>query len=76
MSDLYALLLRAKEEDQVAISELIEKFDPKMKKLSSSLPASEREDLEQELRIQILRSIQKFDIEELMPFWSCYEEEK
>ncbi|UOR13768.1 helix-turn-helix domain-containing protein [Halobacillus amylolyticus] len=76
MSELYTLLLRAKQEDEEALSELIEKFDPKMKKLSASLPSSEREDLEQELRIQMIRSIRKFDIEALVPFWSCYKEEK
>ncbi|MFD2924675.1 helix-turn-helix domain-containing protein [Halobacillus naozhouensis] len=72
MSEMYELLLQAKEEDETAMTELIEKFEPKIRKLSGSLPASEREDMEQELKIQMIRSIRKFDIDKLTPFWSCY----
>ncbi|WP_163528760.1 helix-turn-helix domain-containing protein [Halobacillus ihumii] len=75
MSEVYELLLRAKEADETAMMELIDKFEPKIKKLSASLPATEREDMEQELKIQMIKSIEKFDIDKLSPFWSCYEKE-
>ncbi|WP_101845951.1 helix-turn-helix domain-containing protein [Halobacillus sp. Marseille-P3879] len=61
-NNLYTLLLRAKENDERAVAELLGRFEPKIKKLSATLPPWEREDLEQELRIQIIHSIEKFNL--------------
>ncbi|MFC7061721.1 helix-turn-helix domain-containing protein [Halobacillus seohaensis] len=74
MSDkLYKDLLLAKQGDETAIENVLSRFEPKIKKLSSTLPSSERADLEQELRIQLVRSVDKFNIEKLVSFWSYYE---
>ncbi|MCP3030079.1 helix-turn-helix domain-containing protein [Halobacillus sp. A1] len=74
---LYDILLRAKENDEKAITELIERFEPKIKKLSSTFPPAERDDLEQELRIQLVHSVEKFNIEKNQAsFWSQYEDMK
>ncbi|WP_179134080.1 helix-turn-helix domain-containing protein [Halobacillus massiliensis] len=61
---LYDLLLLAQKEDEQAISQLIERFEPKIKKLSSAFPAEDREDIEQELRIQVMHAVEKFRMEE------------
>nr|WP_256522473.1 helix-turn-helix domain-containing protein [Halobacillus sp. A5] len=68
---MYHLLLRAKNNEEQAVSEVIQRFEPKIKKLSSTLPQSEREDLEQELRIQLVHSIEKFNVDHLTPFNCC-----
>ncbi|MFG6149919.1 helix-turn-helix domain-containing protein [Halobacillus sp. B23F22_1] len=72
---LYELLLRAKENDEQAKAEVIQRFEPKIKKLSSTLPSWERDDLEQELRIQLVHSIEKFNVNHLVAFWKYYEEQ-
>ncbi|WP_173917373.1 helix-turn-helix domain-containing protein [Halobacillus sp. Marseille-Q1614] len=63
-NNLYYLLLLAKAEHQEAMSDLIQRFEPKIKKLSSTFPSEDRDDIEQELRIQVLHAVKKFNIEE------------
>jgi DNA-directed RNA polymerase specialized sigma subunit len=47
--------------DERTVEKIIALFEPKIKKSSRLIPESDREDVEQELRIQMMRAIQRFD---------------
>jgi len=62
MSSLYKLVQQAKKGDETATSKVVSLFIPKVKKESQLAHSfEEREDLEQELQIQILKAINRFD---------------
>lgn len=60
---LRELVARAKRGDLDALSEIISRFDPLIKSCSRGLRQCDREDLEQELRIQLFIIVtRKYDI--------------
>lgn len=76
MTDLYHLLKRAKNSDQEAVAEIIERFEPKIKKSSKIADFYYREDLEQELRIEILKLVHRFEDRSIPGFWKFLEDIK
>ena len=56
-------------DEQEAVQELIVLFEPKIKSLSSSLPIDDQGDVEQELRIHMLKAIKRFDTSNTPGFW-------
>lgn len=69
MSTLLELTIRAKAEDTAALEAILIRFQPKIRKLSSSASYAWKEDLEQELHIQLIKAIQRFEIQEVEPQW-------
>ncbi|MFP7171807.1 helix-turn-helix domain-containing protein [Terribacillus sp. 7520-G] len=69
MNTLLDLTIRAKEDDTAALEAVLIRFQPKIKKLSSSAPYAWKEDMEQELYIQLIKAIHRFEIKEVEPQW-------
>lgn len=74
MPSLYDLTQAAKHQDQQAISEIICIFEPKIRKLSRFTPTPEKEDLEQELKIEIVKAVNRFEAEAPHGFWELVDE--
>lgn len=72
MSNLYRLVQDAKRQDPKALGDMIRMFEPKIKQTSRFIPQSEREDLEQELRIQIVKAVERFDTKDTPGFWTFF----
>lgn len=60
MCRLCHLIQQAKNDDSNSIKEIIQRFDPKIKNTSKLVRDMEREDLEQELKIHVVKAIDKF----------------
>lgn len=60
--------------DEGTIEKIIELFEPKIKKSSRSIPEFDREDIEQELRIEMMKAIQRFDTSNTPGFFDFIEE--
>lgn len=61
MCRLYYLIKQAeKNKDLTSIEEIIHRFEPKIKSSSKFIQNREREDLEQELKIRIVKAVDKF----------------
>lgn len=60
MSEIIILAREAKNQKYDAINEVITLFEPKIKKSSQSVPQSLRNDLEQELRWQLVKAVRRF----------------
>ncbi|PAE14765.1 hypothetical protein CHH91_17330 [Virgibacillus sp. 7505] len=69
MTTLLELTIKAKAEDTAALEAILIRFQPKIRKLSSSASYAWKEDLEQELHIQLIKAIQRFEIQEVEPQW-------
>lgn len=68
MCRLYDHVRQAKLYDGESIKEIIYLFEPKIKKTSRFLGNVERKDLEQELRIRIVKAVDKFKTAETPGF--------
>jgi hypothetical protein len=68
MRRLYHLVQRAKTHDSESTQEIIHRFNPKIKQTSRFTKNFEREDLEQELRIRIVKAVDKFKTDETPGF--------
>lgn len=60
MSQLFCLVKAAKKHDEEALEAIFQQFKPKIKQCSQLAPRPNREDLEQELKIQIIKAIVRF----------------
>ncbi|AIF67211.1 helix-turn-helix domain-containing protein [Terribacillus saccharophilus] len=69
MNTLLELTIKAKAEDKAALETMLIRFQPKIRKLSSSAPYAWKEDMEQELYIQLIKAIHRFEIQEVEPQW-------
>lgn len=65
---LVDLVKRAKKGDEQAITELMDRFRPLVRACCRGLSASDGQDLEQELYIQLIRLIQRYDPRDSIPF--------
>ncbi|WP_010531815.1 helix-turn-helix domain-containing protein [Lentibacillus jeotgali] len=68
MRRLYHLVQHAKTNDSESTKEIIHRFDPKIKQTSRFTGKFEREDLEQELRIRIVKAVDKFKTDDTPGF--------
>jgi len=69
---LYQLAYKAKEDNE-AVNKIIEMFRPKIKKTLLQTDFQNREDLEQELQLKLVKVIKMYDLEEIMGFWEFHE---
>ncbi|MEJ3719941.1 helix-turn-helix domain-containing protein [Paenibacillus polymyxa] len=60
--ELYDLLNQAKSNNQTAVLEIIEKFEPKIKKSLQQTTIQNQEDLRQELVTKFIEVLYSFDI--------------
>ncbi|MGE6377993.1 helix-turn-helix domain-containing protein [Peribacillus muralis] len=65
---LYELVKESKEKSQ-AMQELINLFEPKLKKTLSLTQYGNREDLAQELKCTLIQYIQRYNIDSVPGFW-------
>ncbi|MED4156666.1 helix-turn-helix domain-containing protein [Priestia aryabhattai] len=70
--NLYQLAYKAKEDNE-AVNKIIEMFRPKIKKTLLQTDFQNREDLEQELQLKLVKVIKMYDLEEIMGFWEFHE---
>jgi len=69
---LYDLAKRSKD-DENAIQQIIDLFEPKLKKSLTLTEYKERENLSQELKYKLVISIKKYDIDSIPGFWDLQE---
>ncbi|GMG77005.1 sigma-O factor regulator RsoA [Priestia megaterium] len=70
--NLYQLAYKAKEDNE-AVNKIIEMFRPKIKKTLLQTDFQNREDLEQELQLKLVKVIKMYDLEGIMGFWEFHE---
>lgn len=76
MSELYELIKRAKNSDQEALNQIIKRFEPKIKKSSQIADYHYQEDLEQEMRIELLKLVDRFEFKQTPGFWQFLNKNK
>ena len=59
--------------DKETMLKIIRLFEPKIKKSSRFITYSEQEDIEQELRIEMIKEIQRFDTSNIPGFFEFLE---
>ena len=69
MEELYYIARKAKQQDPEAMSEILWRFEPKIKSSSRFVHPSIREDLEQELKTQVVKAVDRFDPQSTPGFW-------
>lgn len=69
MDSFITLIEKAKHQDLSALETIIHKFNPKILKLLHQTPFQEREDLKQELVVQIIEAVYKYDLQSIPSFW-------
>lgn len=69
MEELYYIARKAKQQDQEAMSEVLCRFEPKIKSSSRFVHPSIREDLEQELKMQVVKAVERFSPQSTPDFW-------
>ncbi|SNZ18313.1 Helix-turn-helix domain-containing protein [Terribacillus aidingensis] len=70
MESLFDLTLKAKANDKAAMEAVLLRFQPKIRRLSNNAPRAWKEDMEQELYIQLIKAIHRFEIQEINPQWN------
>jgi DNA-directed RNA polymerase specialized sigma24 family protein len=70
MESLFDLTLKAKANDRAAMEAVLLRFQPKIRRLSNSAPPAWKEDMEQELYIQLIKAIHRFEMQEVDPQWN------
>ncbi|CAM3997846.1 helix-turn-helix domain-containing protein [Mesobacillus zeae] len=70
--NLYELAKRAKKEE-IAREQILELFQPKIKKTLLQTAPHHREDVEQELSIKLLNVITMYDLDSAVGFWEFHE---
>ncbi|MCM3598156.1 helix-turn-helix domain-containing protein [Metabacillus idriensis] len=76
MTGLYDLIIRAKNSDQEALVQIIKRFEPKIKKSSQIANYQNQEDLEQELKIELLKLVERFEYKQTPGFWQFLNKNK
>lgn len=74
MGRLVILVRDVKKQKPGAINEMIDLFEPKIKKSSRLAPLSSRADLEQELRLQIVKAVNHFEEPHAPDLWKMMNE--
>jgi len=69
---LYDLVQQSKSNEQ-SMQELLNMFEPKLKKSLILTHFQEREDLSQELRLRLIQYILKYNVESTPGFWDVKE---
>ncbi|BDG47345.1 MULTISPECIES: helix-turn-helix domain-containing protein [Parageobacillus] len=72
---LYELLKASKSNNQ-ALEEIMNLFEPKLKKTLSLTKYGEREDLAQELRYKLIKYIREYDVDSTPGFWELKDQIK
>ncbi|WP_244440938.1 helix-turn-helix domain-containing protein [Neobacillus jeddahensis] len=70
---LYDLVKKSKHNKR-AMKELIDLFEPKLKKSLSLTQYGQREDLEQELKCTLIKSVQRYNVDTIPGFWELKEQ--
>ncbi|MED0676542.1 MULTISPECIES: helix-turn-helix domain-containing protein [Aneurinibacillus] len=73
MATLYELAHKARENDPEALCAILHLFEPKIKKSSRFIPFRDRDDVEQEVKTEIVRALRRFDISATPGFWEFIE---
>ena len=68
MDRLYILLKRSQQGDQNALLDILEQFEPKIKKSLFQTSINNRDDLYQELQLKVIKSILNFDLDSCPSF--------
>lgn len=69
MSVILYDLVKESHENSRAMQELIQLFEPKLRKSLSLTSYSERDDLSQELKCTLIRYIKKYNVDDTPGFW-------
>ncbi|PUA34711.1 hypothetical protein C8Z91_33060 [Paenibacillus elgii] len=67
-SDLLELVIKAQNGDQEALSHLLQRFYPKVKRISKFRTKQEQEDMEQELMLLLIKTILAYDTQKTPDF--------
>jgi predicted metal-dependent TIM-barrel fold hydrolase len=70
---LYDLTRQARNNDPEAIRAILHLFEPKIKKSSRLIPHGNRDDVEQEIKEEIVKAIRRFDTSTTPGFWEFLE---
>ncbi|MFT8320311.1 MAG: helix-turn-helix domain-containing protein [Bacillus sp. (in: firmicutes)] len=68
MGTLYSLVKQSKTDGQ-AMEEVLQLFEPKMKKAAANTTFHEREDLSQELKLFVINCLYMYDVNNVPGFW-------
>jgi hypothetical protein len=69
MARLYDLTQQAKENNPEAVQAILYIFEPKIKKSSRFIPHVSRDDVEQEVKFEIVKALHRFDTSHTPGFW-------
>ncbi|MCL6587904.1 helix-turn-helix domain-containing protein [Anoxybacillus sp. FSL W8-0382] len=69
----YELVKESKEDNQ-ALEQIINMFEPKLQKTLSLTKLGEREDLAQELKYRLIMYIKRYDVDSIPGFWELKEQ--
>jgi len=69
MRTLYHLFIEAQKGDHEAAAEILKRFEPKVSKSSRFVNWNDQEDLKQELAIEIIKAIHRFEPKGIPGFW-------
>lgn len=69
LEGLCKLTQDAKNGNEEAVIKIIAFFEPKLRKTCWTFPCNYRDDLRQELSIEIFKAINRFDVSQTPSFW-------
>jgi hypothetical protein len=69
MKSLYTLITEAKARNSEALENILKIYEPKLKHCLQSVPAAERSDVEQELKIKLIEMVFHYDLQAVPGFW-------
>ncbi|MET1180505.1 helix-turn-helix domain-containing protein [Peribacillus simplex] len=72
---LYQLAIDSKKNNE-AIETVLKFYTPKINKTLLQTSLQNRNDLEQELRLKLVKMIKMYDLDEIVGFWGFYEKVK
>ncbi|GED17953.1 helix-turn-helix domain-containing protein [Aneurinibacillus migulanus] len=76
MATLYELMRLARDNDPEAIGTILYLFEPKIKKSSRCIPYGNRDDVEQEVKVAMVKALRRFDTSSTPGFWEFIESAK
>lgn len=72
---LYELVKKAQQGDELALQQLIDQFEPKIKKVVNQLTVKDKEDLIQTIKVKLIEKIKHYDLDGLPGFWDFVEKQ-
>jgi hypothetical protein len=69
MVRLYELTCQAQKNDPEAVRAILYLFEPKIKKSSRCIPRYNRDDVEQEVKAEIVKALSRFETGNTPGFW-------